>query len=160
MCSELTPRARIPDTRIPQLMQPCPQKQELSLYLRPIWNFNKIIIDIDLSSCALEPFPATTLLSSAPGPTWGKENSGLKIFGQLWCLNLIKILHQFSLLQLVQRRVLRVYRNERIPGEMWLIKAVVSENVTSGWKSSRPHRKHNHVFVPAAERSLTFLWEK
>ena len=23
MCSELTPRARIPDTRIPQLMQPC-----------------------------------------------------------------------------------------------------------------------------------------
>ena len=24
MCSELTPRARIPDTRIPQLMQPCP----------------------------------------------------------------------------------------------------------------------------------------
>ena len=25
MCSELTPRARIPDTRIPQLMQPCLQ---------------------------------------------------------------------------------------------------------------------------------------
>ena len=25
MCSELTPRARIPDTRIPQLMQPWPQ---------------------------------------------------------------------------------------------------------------------------------------
>ena len=25
MCSELTPRARIPDTRIPQLMQPCCQ---------------------------------------------------------------------------------------------------------------------------------------
>ena len=25
MCSELTPRARIPDTRIPQLMQPCAQ---------------------------------------------------------------------------------------------------------------------------------------
>ena len=25
MCSELTPRARIPDTRIPQLMQPCGQ---------------------------------------------------------------------------------------------------------------------------------------
>ena len=24
MCSELTPRARIPDTRIPQLMQPWP----------------------------------------------------------------------------------------------------------------------------------------
>ena len=24
MCSELTPRARIPDTRIPQFMQPCP----------------------------------------------------------------------------------------------------------------------------------------
>ena len=24
MCSELTPRAHIPDTRIPQLMQPCP----------------------------------------------------------------------------------------------------------------------------------------
>ena len=23
MCSELTPRAHIPDTRIPQLMQPC-----------------------------------------------------------------------------------------------------------------------------------------
>ena len=23
MCSELTPRARIPDTRIPQFMQPC-----------------------------------------------------------------------------------------------------------------------------------------
>ena len=23
MCSELTPRGRIPDTRIPQLMQPC-----------------------------------------------------------------------------------------------------------------------------------------
>ena len=23
MCSELTPRAPIPDTRIPQLMQPC-----------------------------------------------------------------------------------------------------------------------------------------
>ena len=23
MCSKLTPRARIPDTRIPQLMQPC-----------------------------------------------------------------------------------------------------------------------------------------
>ena len=23
MCSEFTPRARIPDTRIPQLMQPC-----------------------------------------------------------------------------------------------------------------------------------------
>ena len=45
MCSELTPRACIPDTRIPQLMQPCPQKQELSIYLRPIWNFNKIIID-------------------------------------------------------------------------------------------------------------------
>ena len=80
------------------------------------------------------------------------------IWTTLWCLNLIKIFHQLSLLQLVQRRVLRVYRNERIPGKMWLIKAVVSENVTSGWKSSRPHRKHNHVFVPAAERSLTFLW--
>ena len=26
MCSELTPRAHIPDTRIPQLMQPCPKK--------------------------------------------------------------------------------------------------------------------------------------
>ena len=25
MCSELTPRAHIPDTRIPQLMQPCPR---------------------------------------------------------------------------------------------------------------------------------------
>ena len=25
MCSELTQRARIPDTRIPQLMQPCTQ---------------------------------------------------------------------------------------------------------------------------------------
>ena len=28
MCSELTPRARIPDTRIPQLMQPCPWDAE------------------------------------------------------------------------------------------------------------------------------------
>ena len=26
MCSELTPHARIPDTRIPQLMQPCIQQ--------------------------------------------------------------------------------------------------------------------------------------
>ena len=37
MCSELTPRARIPDTRIPQFMQPC-----LGLGLvnvgRPIYN--------------------------------------------------------------------------------------------------------------------------
>ena len=30
MCSELTPRAHIPDTRIPQLMQPC--FQQLSLF--------------------------------------------------------------------------------------------------------------------------------
>ena len=32
MCSEHTPRARIPDTRIPQLMQPCFQpKQKVDL---------------------------------------------------------------------------------------------------------------------------------
>ena len=31
MCSELTPRARIPDTRIPQLMQPCQRSQAISL---------------------------------------------------------------------------------------------------------------------------------
>ena len=30
MCSELTPRARIPDTRIPQLMQPCLQQSRVS----------------------------------------------------------------------------------------------------------------------------------
>ena len=30
MCSELTPRARIPDTRIPQLMQPWRQETHLS----------------------------------------------------------------------------------------------------------------------------------
>ena len=30
MCSELTPRARIPDIRIPQLMQPCPEQTLLT----------------------------------------------------------------------------------------------------------------------------------
>ena len=29
MCSELTPHAHIPDTRIPQLMQPCPSENSL-----------------------------------------------------------------------------------------------------------------------------------
>ena len=33
MCSELTPRARILDTRIPQLMQPCFQGAEEQLIL-------------------------------------------------------------------------------------------------------------------------------
>ena len=33
MCSELTPRARIPDTRIPQLMQPCSASDFLLMYL-------------------------------------------------------------------------------------------------------------------------------
>ena len=33
MCSELTPRARIPDNRIPQLMQPCFQGAEEQLIL-------------------------------------------------------------------------------------------------------------------------------
>ena len=32
MCSELTPRARIPDTRIPQLMQPWLRAQQKSLH--------------------------------------------------------------------------------------------------------------------------------
>ena len=35
MCSELTPRARIPDTRIPQLMQPCSVQAVNSAVLPP-----------------------------------------------------------------------------------------------------------------------------
>ena len=31
MCSELTRRARIPDTRIPQLMQPCPRLIQINV---------------------------------------------------------------------------------------------------------------------------------
>ena len=34
MCSELTPRARIPDTRIPQLMQPCLGTMRLNYILQ------------------------------------------------------------------------------------------------------------------------------
>ena len=37
MCSELTPRARIPDTRIPQLMQPCTQ----IFWWKVIWTKSK-----------------------------------------------------------------------------------------------------------------------
>ena len=32
MCSELTPRARIPDTRLPQLMQPCEEQGRTGKY--------------------------------------------------------------------------------------------------------------------------------
>ena len=47
MCSELTPRAPIPDTRIPQLMQPChsPSKTvilQLTLRTPHEWNCNKL----------------------------------------------------------------------------------------------------------------------
>ena len=34
MYSELTPRARIPDTRIPQLMQPCPSDYQTQIMTR------------------------------------------------------------------------------------------------------------------------------
>ena len=34
MCSELTPHARIPDTRIPQLMQPCPHPHHVAHLLQ------------------------------------------------------------------------------------------------------------------------------
>ena len=37
MCSELTPRARIPDTRIPQLMQPCLHMQSMQFLKQAIW---------------------------------------------------------------------------------------------------------------------------
>ena len=36
MCSELTPRARILDTRIPQLMQPCPTHRAERLFLAKV----------------------------------------------------------------------------------------------------------------------------
>ena len=40
MCSELTPRACIPDTRIPQLMQPCPKYIFYPKYkLHTLWDF-------------------------------------------------------------------------------------------------------------------------
>ena len=38
MCSELTPRARIPDTRIPQLMQPC--------LLKPKFDGKTVLLEI------------------------------------------------------------------------------------------------------------------
>ena len=40
MCSELTPRARIPDTRIPQLMRPCSTVSFLSMHICSILYFN------------------------------------------------------------------------------------------------------------------------
>ena len=55
MCSELTPRARIPDTRIPQLMQPCQGIRSL-LWIPAEMIKRKII---------LQCIPNTTLWSRA-----------------------------------------------------------------------------------------------
>ena len=51
MCSELTPRARIPDTRIPQLMQPC--VLHVSCVLHVIREFSVSLLSI-LSLLSLE----------------------------------------------------------------------------------------------------------
>ena len=40
MCSKLTPRARIPDNRIPQFMQPCRRQSTKFLISMVILNFN------------------------------------------------------------------------------------------------------------------------
>ena len=125
-------------------------------YLRPRWSFDKIITWARGLLSLFQP-PTSSHPSLAQSGVWRYFLANWTV---LVSLNLSKTLHQFSLLQLVQRRVLRVYRDERIPGEMWLIKTVDSYNKTSGWKSSRPRRKHNHDFVPEAERSSTFRWEK
>ena len=46
MCSELTPRARIPDSRIPQFMQPWPHTF-LSMWFDPLLSFMTIITNGD-----------------------------------------------------------------------------------------------------------------
>ena len=66
MCSELTPRARIPDTRIPQLMQPCCSK-------RPIE-------EIDFSTClgrmTREKDTALSLQKNLPGMEFRLQRVG------------------------------------------------------------------------------------
>ena len=66
MCSELTPRARIPETRIPQLMQPCCSK-------RPIE-------EIDFSTClgrmTREKDTALSLQKSIPGMEFRLQRVG------------------------------------------------------------------------------------
>ena len=44
-CSELTPRAPVPDNRIPQLMQPChPEKKKMTLFgSRTLWEWGQKI---------------------------------------------------------------------------------------------------------------------
>ena len=48
MCSELTPRARIPDTRIPQLMQPC--DREIVLHLERMKEYKQMVDITSLGS--------------------------------------------------------------------------------------------------------------
>ena len=62
MCSELTPRAHIPDTRIPQLMQPCP-------FLARILNS---IDHLALFSCRL-----------VSRPIFGPQEQGQQITGEI-----------------------------------------------------------------------------
>ena len=49
LCSELTPRARIPDTRIPQLMQPCHK-----VYNNDFYRFQMEIGDLKRSNYQLK----------------------------------------------------------------------------------------------------------
>ena len=64
MCSELTPRARIPDTRIPQLMQPCvkPLYLELNFHFHSGIEIKTDVPDVykdNLSSCECSVHPET-----------------------------------------------------------------------------------------------------
>ena len=47
MCSELTPRAHVPDNRIPQLMQPCSLQRKTNLWKWEI--FSKLCYRIDFT---------------------------------------------------------------------------------------------------------------
>ena len=44
MCSELTPRARIPDIRLPQLMQPCLGMCKKQVFFGPKHQFKPFLV--------------------------------------------------------------------------------------------------------------------
>ena len=73
MCSELTPRARIPDSRIPQFMQPCIYVNlniDINISINVNININaNIDIDIDInieSRSTSTSTPTSHLMSTTP----------------------------------------------------------------------------------------------
>ena len=60
MCSELTPRARIPDTRIPQLMQPCLQEYIVNNH---DWFFSRMSLAFKVLFIDLHVFDSTFFTS-------------------------------------------------------------------------------------------------